>query len=374
VTRRLLVVEPYYGGSHRAFLDGLLARLPWDADLLTLPARKWKWRMSGAAVTMAGRAEDLYERGARWDVLLASTFVNLPELLGLARRALAGVRTLVYFHENQLEYPNRYEEEWDFQYPLTNVKSALAADACAFNSRYNLDSMLDTLPAFLKRFPDNVPSPPAVAGAIASRSVVLPPPFDPAAVDAAPLVRGEAPRVVWPHRWDHDKDPAAFAAAMMALAAEGIPFEVAVAGQAHEDSRGAFDALAHALAGRVVVLGGLESREAYAEVLRSSDVSVSTAQHEFFGLAMAESAYAGCFPLVPDRLAYPELYPPECRYRTQDELVARLRALLTDARPAPDLMRPSAARFTFDRLAPLYERLLEDVASARLDPAAYSVT
>jgi hypothetical protein len=51
-TRRMLVLEPYFGGSHRAVLESLLpllAQAGWEADLLTLPARKWKWRMRGSA-------------------------------------------------------------------------------------------------------------------------------------------------------------------------------------------------------------------------------------------------------------------------------------------------------------------------------------
>ncbi len=39
-TRRLLVLEPYYGGSHKAVLDCLLPHLGWNHDLLHLPARK----------------------------------------------------------------------------------------------------------------------------------------------------------------------------------------------------------------------------------------------------------------------------------------------------------------------------------------------
>ena len=41
---QVLVLEPYYGGSHKAFLKGL-SRLPYTFDFMTLPARKWKWRM-----------------------------------------------------------------------------------------------------------------------------------------------------------------------------------------------------------------------------------------------------------------------------------------------------------------------------------------
>jgi hypothetical protein len=37
---KILVLEPYYGGSHKTFLDGLQAHMPFDFMLLTLPARK----------------------------------------------------------------------------------------------------------------------------------------------------------------------------------------------------------------------------------------------------------------------------------------------------------------------------------------------
>ncbi len=361
MTRRLLVLEPYFGGSHRAFLEGVLGGLGWEPDLLTLPARKWKWRMSGSAITMAEEALALHAAGARWDLLLASTFIDLPSFLGLARDAVGAVPAVIYFHENQLAYPNRYEEGWDYQFPLTNVKSALAADACVFNSEFNQSSFLDEIPRFLKRFPDHVPR--GVVPRIGERSVVLPPPFDPAAFDAAPLVRGAVPRVVWPHRWDHDKDPEAFFSAVERLTDEGIAFEVAVAGEAHDDVRASFERAAGRLGERLVAMGGLDSREEYAAMLRSCDVAVSTARHEFFGLAMAESAYAGCFPLVPDRLAYPEVYPPGCLYRGEEELVAKLRALLTDARPASGAAREVGERYTLERLMPRYAELFERVAA-----------
>ncbi len=359
--RRLLAVEPYYGGSHRAFLDGLLERLGWEADVLKLSARKWKWRMSGAAVTLAEDARRLHEGGARWDVIFASTFVNLPEFVGLAGGAVAGVPAIVYFHENQLAYPNRYTEEWDFQFPLINIKSALTAQVCVFNSRYNLESFLGEIPGFLKRFPDHVPD--DVCERITARSRVLPPAFEPAALNAGRIVRGERPRIVWPHRWDHDKGPHAFFSAVERLAGEGLEFEVAVAGEEHPDARAEFGRLGVVLGNRLVALGGLAHRGDYAAMLRSCDVAVSTAEHEFFGLAMVESVYAGCFPLVPDRLAYPEVYPRECLYADDEELVTRLRSLLTDARPEPGVCREVGERYTFAALTPRYRELFEQVAS-----------
>jgi len=355
---RLLVLEPYFGGSHRAVLEGLLARLPWESDLLTLPARKWKWRMRGSAITMADEARRLHGEGARWDLVLASTFVNLAEFKGLAGEAVAGVPAVVYFHENQLTYPTRHDAEWDFQFPLTNLTSALAADACLFNSRWNLEGFLAETPGFLRSFPDHVPS--RVAERIAEKSEVLAPPFDPAPFDAAPVERGERVRIVWPHRWEHDKDPDAFFRAVGALAAEGLDFEVAVAGQEFADRPAVFDEARGILGDRLVMLGRPDGADAYARLLASCDVAVSTARNEFFGLAMIEAAYAGCRPLVPERLAYPEVYPADMRYADDGALVTRLRELVRE-RPAPGEARAVAEEYTFDRLVPRYRAVFERV-------------
>jgi len=367
---RILALEPYYGGSHRAVLDGLVRAVDADWTLLSLPARKWKWRMRGAAITMAAEARALVERAragepgaARpFDVVFASTFLNLAEFRGMAGEELAGVPAVVYFHENQLVYPNRHTAEWDFQFPLTNITTALSAEACVFNTGWNLSAFLDAIPGFLREFPDNRPL--GVPEAIRAKSSVIAPPFDPVAFDAAPLARGRVPRIVWPHRWEHDKNPEDFFAAVAALAEEGLDFEVAVAGQSFRDVPHAILAAEQTLGTRLVHLGQPESREAYAGVLSGSDVAVSTAVNEFFGIAMIEASYAGCLPLVPDRLAYQELYPQALRYRDTDELAARLRESVLH-RPEPYQARALAERFTFAALAHEYAALFDRVAAGR---------
>lgn len=367
--RRVLVLEPYHGGSHRAVLDTLIPALEplgWDADLLTLPARKWKWRMRGAGITMADEARGLAAAwreagrpGARWDVIFASTFLNLAEFLALAGDAVAGVPSVLYFHENQLLYPNRHEAEWDLQFPLTNVTSALAATACWFNTRWNLDGFLSEIPGFMRRFPDHVPH--GLDERIAAKSRVIPPPFDPTPFDDAPPERGERCRIAWPHRWEHDKAPDEFFDAVTRLAEEGLDFEVVVAGKSFSETREQFEAAGRRLGGRLVHLGAPARRDEYAALLATCDVAVSTARNEFFGLAMIESAYAGCYPLVPDRLAYPEIYAGEMRYRDADELLARLRAAILE-RPAPNMARDVAEPFSILRLSSVYASQLRDVA------------
>jgi glycosyltransferase involved in cell wall biosynthesis len=375
--RRLLVLEPYNGGSHRAVLDCLLPALGWEHDLLELPARKWKWRMRSAAITFADEARRLDDEwreefpagepgreGAhsRWDAAFASTFLNLAEFKGLAGPAIAAVPTVVYFHENQLVYPNRHVAEWDLQFPLTNITSALAADECWFNTAWNRDAFLEGIAPFIRQFPDHHPK--GLAKRIADVSHVLAPPFDPTPFDAIPVSRGPRCRIVWPHRWEHDKDPGAFFSAVAALAKEGLDFDVAVAGQTFAETSAEFAAAAEALGDRLAHIGEPEGRDAYARLLAGSDVAVSTAINEFFGLAMVEAAYAGCFPLVPDRLAYPEIYPPEMRYGSADSLLAHLRSLVIE-RPAPGQGRALAERFTIDALAPEYRAAFERLASPR---------
>jgi len=77
---------------------------------------------------------------------------------------------------------------------------------------------------------------------------------------------------------------------------------------------------------------------------------------------MVESAYAGCYPLVPDRLAYPEIYPAEMRYAGPEQLVAMLRSLIV-APPAPGGARQIAQRYTFEALVGEYDEVLRATAA-----------
>lgn len=366
---RVLALEPYYGGSHRAVLDGLVRALEPEGfafDVITLPARKWKWRMRGAAMTMSREVRSLWtERGGgrQWDVVFVSTFLGLAEFLGLAGEAVQGVPSIVYFHENQLVYPNRHTAEWDYQFPLTNITSALAADLCLFNTQWNLDRFAEEIPPFLASFPDHRPT--GVADRVMAKSRVLAPPFDAAPFDDVldeGRARSDRVRIVWPHRWEHDKDPESFFAAVLQLAKEGLDFEVAVAGQPFVETETLMREAALGLGDRLVHLGEPADIDEYARLLASSDIAVSTAINEFFGLAMVEACYCGCYPLVPDRLAYPGLYAPEHRYADHAMLVDRLRGLVGD-RPEPFASRRMAERFTLAQLAGRYADTIREVAA-----------
>ena len=46
----ILTLEPYDGGSHAQFLDGLITHSTHRFTRLGMPARKWKWRMRGSSL------------------------------------------------------------------------------------------------------------------------------------------------------------------------------------------------------------------------------------------------------------------------------------------------------------------------------------
>ena len=301
---RILALEPYYGGSHKAFLDGWIAHSCHDWSLLTLPAAKWKWRMRHSAITMAGQVADAVGRGQGWDLLFCSDMLGLAEFIGLAPEAVQALPRIVYFHENQLTYPVEHEREYDYHFAFSNMTSALTADSVWFNSAFHRDSFLTALEEFLRRMPDY--SLLDRVGIIRDRSIIKYPGID---VFPARRKRREGPlRILWAARWEQDKDPETFFAALSLLKKRKVDFRLSVIGGGN--ARAVPDVFAwsrNIFGSQIEKWGYLESREEYVSALFWADVAVSTAKHEFFGITMAEAAGAGGFPLAPNRLAYPEV-------------------------------------------------------------------
>jgi hypothetical protein len=77
-------------------------------------------------------------------------------------------------------------------------------------------------------------------------------------------------------------------------------------------------------------------------------VAVSTATHEYYGIAALEALAAGCRPLLPDRLAYPELLADRAdAYGDRRDLERRLAELAG----GPDRLRSAAERRRWRALA-----------------------
>jgi glycosyltransferase involved in cell wall biosynthesis len=354
----IFLIEPYFGGSHAAWAEGYARASGHQVELLTLPARFWKWRMQGGALTLAEEARRAIEERGRPDLLLASDMLDLPTFLGLTRRVLGRPPAVLFMHENQISYPPAPGASIDHSYGFTNWMSAAAADLILFNSSYHLDEFYSMLRGLLGSLPDFTH-----VGDIArvrARSEVLP-----VGVDLERLVDrpppSERPVVLWNQRWEYDKNPRAFFAGLYRLVDEGLDFDVLLAGENFRNVPDEFIEAERRL-GKRLLHRGFSPPGDYVKLLARSDVVVSTAHHEFFGVAVVEAIAAGAFPVLPRRLSYPELLPDEYHDRTlydgDDQLTDRLRWALTHRAEAGALAGRLARAMTeygWTAVAPRYD-------------------
>jgi glycosyltransferase involved in cell wall biosynthesis len=348
---RILVLEPYYGGSHKNFLDGLKSRLPFDFTFMTFPAQKWKWRMRLAAPYYARK---LSESEQLFDRILCSSFVDVAAFRGLAPAWTGEVPLLTYFHENQFVYPVQAEDERDLHFFLTNVTTAFASDRIAFNSSYNMRTFVEGSKKLLRSSHDMRFDEPSEI--LEEKSRVIPPGIDFSGIDATEVNnRDQSPVVVWNHRWEHDKNPELFFKTLYKLDKEGLDFRLVVLGQSYRESPHIFEEAKKRLAHRLLQFGYAHSQEEYARWLKSCDIVISTAAHEFFGIAVVEAVRAGCRPLLPRRLSYPDLFPDEFLY-DEGELLRRLRQLVSrKERLSQDRAVELTERFSWETVAPAFK-------------------
>ncbi len=356
---RIFLLEPYFGGSHAAWAEGYAQTSSHDVHLLTLPARFWKWRMRGAALTLAEEASRLVvERGSP-DLLLASDMLDLPTFLGLTRHIVGQPAVCIYMHENQISYPPPPGGDTDHSYGITNWLSAMAADLVLFNSAYHLEEFFSVLPGLLGSLPDftHVSAIPEVR----ARSEVMP-----VGIDLERLVErpssNQPPVILWNQRWEYDKNPEAFFAALYRLVDAGLEFRVILAGENFRNIPEEFGTAEQRLGNRVLHVGFAPTSR-YIELLSRSDIVVSTADQEFFGVAVAEAIAAGAFPILPRRLSYPGLIPSEyhqhCLYDDQEGLVRALRWAVTQissVRSMTPALSSAMAEYGWSILADRYDR------------------
>ncbi len=237
------------------------------------------------------------------DALFVTDMLNLAEFKGLAPAEFADIPTVVYFHENQLSYPTHYEKKKDRYFGWINITTALAADAVWFNSEYHMNSFLEEVTARIRKAPDCKPA--NLADSIRAKSIIIPQGIK---IFKCPISERNGPlKILWAARWEFDKNPGDFFDALRIIKGEGIDFRLSVLGGKSRGDNPIFDEAEKEFTDNIDNWGFVESEEDYEKVLLDSDIAVSTAIHEFFGISIAEAVSAGAFPLVPRRLAYPEV-------------------------------------------------------------------
>lgn len=358
-TVNILLIEPYFTGSHRAWALGYAACSRHEVRLVTHPGRWWKWRMRGSALTLARSLAEL--DGWQPDLIVVSDMIDLAQFRSFARPFVGEVPTVLYFHESQLIYPTADGNEPDLSYALTNWLSACAADRVLFNSGYHLDVFFRTLPRLLRNFPDLTHE--HLIEEVASRSEVLPVGVDLSWIEDR-AHRHRTPRILWNHRWDHDKDPDSFAEGIERLVEARLDFELVLLGSRPPHPPPALTRIRE-VAGDRIAHDGEAPLDLYRHLVSGCDVVVSTALQEFFGVSVVEAVAAGCRPVLPDALSYPWLIPVSFHDAVLYEgggLVDGLIEALADPVP-PAGLSASMARYSWDRLAGIYDERLSAIAA-----------
>lgn len=335
---KIALIEPFYSGSHKLWADGLREHSSHHIKQFTLPGRHWKWRMHGGAVSLA----ESFRKGAEqesFDLILGTSMLDLSTFMTLSGAAAAGTPCAVYFHENQLTYPWSPDDEdtdlnRDNHYSYINFTTALTADRVFFNSAYHKKSFLEALPEFLQQFPDENSL--HRVDEIKKKSEVLHLGMDLKAMEAwqdSEKEKQSLPLILWNHRWEYDKNPEAFFEMLFRLKEEGKAFKLAVLGEHNSRHPDIFDTARDRLKDEILHWGYVESREEYTRWLWRADILPVTSNQDFFGGSVVEAMYCDCFPVLPNRLAYPEHIPKKIRrdyLYERGELHFRLESAIRD--------------------------------------------
>lgn len=362
---RILLLEPYFTGSHRDWALGYARNSQHEIAILQLKGAFWKWRMHGGAITLANRflSSDIDP-----DLIIATDMLDFTTFMALTRERIHDIPSALYFHENQICYPWSPSDrdilrKRDRHYGFINYTSALAADKVFFNSEYHRSAFLAELEKFLRHFPDHRDR--HNLAAIERKSDVLHLGLDLARFERADEIhyerKGAAKLLLWNHRWEYDKNPAAFFEALSTLRKRGKDFQVALLGESFNHAPSEFETGREMLGNRVVYSGYVRSFPKYAGWLRAADILPVTSKQDFFGASTVEAAYNGCLPILPRRLAYPEIFgsilPDSCFYHEQEELVEVLHNALK-REGYGDIVEPlrdELWRFDWTNMAPIYD-------------------
>ena len=171
--------------------------------------------------------------------------------------------------------------------------------------------------------------------------------------------------ILWNHRWEYDKNPNLYFESLLRLKEEKIPFKLIVLGESYKNSPPVFAKIETSLQEQIIHFGFAPSFQQYAELLWQADILPVTSNQDFFGGSVVEAIYCDCYPILPDRLAYPEHIPTENRvphfYNTEEEFYQKLKGVVLNISQVQSdgSNKNFVARYDWSNLAPLYDQAFE---------------
>lgn len=315
----ILAFQPWDGGSHRAVRESITRHAHHDWSWVTLDPVGPRWRLRLGALELVDRAREQGALAARPDLLFATSLLDGAQLRSTLPASLRSVPLVLYMHENQAAYPvsehvDTRDRDRDAHLVVTNLSTLLAADLVIWNSTFNQDSFLEGLDRLLRHLPGRGGG--SWRGLIEQRSVIAWPPVEPipgqVLRNSGSTSYPDGISVAWPHRWEHDKGLDELLA-LMDRDAVSLDLRLVLLGERPGTEPEQLKRLRAAHGDRIIHDGWVPDRASYLQRLAECDWVLSTARHEFFGIAVVEALMCGCLPWLPDRLSYPELLPPIAR-------------------------------------------------------------
>ena len=367
---QILYIEPYYAGSHKQWINSYKKYSKHNIEILSLPGKKWKWRMHGGAITLANQ---FIENNRRYDLIIVSDFLNLPIFKSMCMSRLNDTPIAVYFHENQITYPwsphdDDIQLNRDLHYAYINYTTSLISDYNFFNSNYHLNSYMYGLKKYLKKMPDfnNLDT----LDKIKEKSSVLY-----LGCDLNKMERKESqhniPIILWNHRWEYDKNPELFFNTLFKIKNKGINFKLIVLGECYNEYPKIFDEAKVKLKDEILHWGYCDSFNEYTSWVNKSDILPVTSIQDFFGVSIIEGISMNLFPILPNRLSYPELIDinqnKEIFYNTEKQFLDLLIKHLVnykDLRKYTNKYKDLIYRFDWSNMKNVYDEKFEEILSS----------
>ena len=344
---KILLLSAYNTHSHNYWCNLLINNLPrYKWTFLTLPPRKFSWRIRGNALSwMAEKHEELSKE---YDTIIATSMVDFATLLGLYPH-LGKSNKVIYFHENQFEYPlSKNNGHSNVESMMVNLYGALAADKVVFNSKYNRSSFLDGSKYLLKKINDH--SPLSIIDQIEKKSSLLPVPICNKSAENVPKIKNS---IIWNHRWEYDKNPEDFYQALKILKGKDINFTLIMMGIEFKNSPPVFQKIKSDFENDILCWG-YQTQDEYIKWLTQGEIIISTAIHEFQGLAVMEGVQYGAIPVVPNRLSYPEWFDDEYLYKeSASDMASAIELRFKSGGTTPDM-----EKLTWESLKERYIKII----------------
>ncbi|MDG1137240.1 MAG: DUF3524 domain-containing protein, partial [Phycisphaerales bacterium] len=280
----ILAFESFDGGSHKQFRETIKKHSCHDWTWSTRPPRSWKWRMAISAQEMV---DAVIAQGISIpDVIFCTSLTDVAALRAALPKEWRALPIVLYMHENQVAYPT--QDARDASYSFTNLQSVLTADLAIYNSKWNLDSFVTGIESLLDKSWDTTLK--DIGNRIRDNATVawVPVELPPENLRVLHNLDNSGPRdatrIVWPHRWEHDKGPDH----LLALAREHttkLNLRWIILGEQFSEIPESLKILEDEFQDRIDHMGYVESKAEYWKWLAKADWVLSTANHEFFGIA-----------------------------------------------------------------------------------------